>query len=249
MDIRRLSGEEKLKFSRIYFFAGIPFLPFLWWINVFCFLKDLSSPQSYPEFRLVRKYVILSLIGALSWTFAFVTWIIIFLKFRSTWGELGDRLSFNIPPVWEVTDLLAKDAAIGETPSIYTSSSGLRHIFISTKSGFTSQTLYISRHVDRLLHEYHSLSQCGPSKPSGFWIHGIGPLAITRTAELALHLIHRMYPGHLEMSTYTSSCSTKKHIISQVENERALVREEPKIRGAIHVHIRLVPTRGIEQSS
>ncbi|CAH8473103.1 unnamed protein product [Heterobilharzia americana] len=203
MDIRRLSGEEKLKFSRIYFFAGIPFLPFLWWINVFCFLKDLSSPQSYPEFRLVRKI----LIGALSWTFAFVTWIIIFLKFRSTWGELGDRLSFNIPP--------------GK-----------------------SQTLYISRHVDRLLHEYHSLSQCGPSKPSGFWIHGIGPLAITRTAELALHLIHRMYPGHLEMSTYTSSCSTKKHIISQVENERALVREEPKIRGAIHVHIRLVPTRG-----
>nr|CAH8824904.1 unnamed protein product [Trichobilharzia regenti] len=144
---------------------------------------------------------------------------------------------------WEVTDLLAKDASIGETPCIYTSSSGLRHIFISTKSGFMCQALYISRYVDRLLYEYHSLSQCGPTKPSEFWIHGIGPLAITRTAEVALHLTRRMYPGHLEMSTYTSSCSTKKHIISRVENEEVHVKEEPQVKGAIHIQIRLIPTR------
>ncbi|KAH8852274.1 hypothetical protein KSF78_0001084 [Schistosoma japonicum] len=55
MDIQRLSGEEKLKFSRVYFLAGIVFLPFLWWINIFCFLKELSSPQSYPELKLLKK--------------------------------------------------------------------------------------------------------------------------------------------------------------------------------------------------
>ncbi|CAH8456720.1 unnamed protein product [Schistosoma rodhaini] len=148
--------------------------------------------------------------------------------------------------VWEVTDLLAEDAVIGETPCIYTSSSGSRHIFISTKSGFMSQVLYISRHVDRLLYKYHSSSQFDPSKPSEFWIHGIGPLSIMRTAELALHLSHRLYPGHLKISTYTSSCSTKKHIISQVENEKNSIREESRTKGAIHVHIRLVPTRNAE---
>ncbi|CAH8463923.1 unnamed protein product [Schistosoma margrebowiei] len=145
--------------------------------------------------------------------------------------------------VWEVTDLLAEDAVIGETPCIYTSSSGSRHIFISTKSGFMSQVLYISRFVDRLLYKYHSSSQSNPSKPSGFWIHGIGPLSIMRTTELALHLSHRLYPGHLKISTYTSSCSTKKHIISQVENEKISIREESRTKGAIHVHISLVPTR------
>ncbi|CAH8465283.1 unnamed protein product [Schistosoma haematobium] len=144
--------------------------------------------------------------------------------------------------VWEVTDLLAEDAVICETPNIYTSSSGSRHIFISTKSGFMSQVLFISRHVDRLLYKYHSSSQSDLSKPPEFWIHGIGPLSIMRTAELALHLSHRLYPGHLKISTYTSSCSTKKHIISQVENEKISIREESRTKGAIHVHIRLVPT-------
>ncbi|KAK4474156.1 hypothetical protein MN116_003457 [Schistosoma mekongi] len=55
MDIQRLTGEEKLKFSRVYFLAGLVFLPFLWWINIFCFLKELSSPQSYPELKLLKK--------------------------------------------------------------------------------------------------------------------------------------------------------------------------------------------------
>ncbi|CAH8461085.1 unnamed protein product [Schistosoma bovis] len=98
MDIKRLTGEDKLKLSRTYFFAGIGFLPFLWWINVFCFLKELSAPQTYPESKLIRKYVTFSLIGALSWTVVFAVWIITFLNFRVSWGELGDRLSFNIPP-------------------------------------------------------------------------------------------------------------------------------------------------------
>ncbi|KAK4474157.1 hypothetical protein MN116_003458 [Schistosoma mekongi] len=151
--------------------------------------------------------------------------------------------------VWEVTDLLAKDAVICETPCIYTSSSGCRHIFISSKSGFMSQTLYISRYVDRLLHEYHSSSQFGPAKPSEFWIHGIGPLAIMRAAELTLHLNHRMYPGHLKISTYTSSCSTKKHVISQVESVCANIREEKRIKGAIHIHFYLVATRDTNRSS
>ncbi|CAH8456736.1 unnamed protein product [Schistosoma rodhaini] len=55
MDIKHLTGEDKLKLSRTYFFAGIGFLPFLWWINVFCFLKELSAPQAYPEYKLIRK--------------------------------------------------------------------------------------------------------------------------------------------------------------------------------------------------
>ena len=41
--------------------------------------------------------VIKSGIGFLIWFAGLTAWIIIFQKYRASWGEIGDRISFVIP--------------------------------------------------------------------------------------------------------------------------------------------------------
>ncbi|CAH8451278.1 unnamed protein product [Dicrocoelium dendriticum] len=109
MDVARLSNEEKLKLSRIYFFAGLPCLPFIWWINVCCFYRELNTSSIYPELRSLQRCkhpippllsadVTLSLIGAVLWTALLGVWLAVYTNRRISWGEFGDRISFNIPP-------------------------------------------------------------------------------------------------------------------------------------------------------
>lgn len=121
-------------------------------------------------------------------------------------GDVKENVS-----TWEVSDLLSDEAVLGETSIIHTNN-GFRHIFISTKSSFISQALYISRHIDHLLFNYYNSSQNVLTNHLELWLHGIGNLAITRTIELALHINHRMYPGQLNIFTYTSSCSSNKQV-------------------------------------
>ncbi|VDP40496.1 unnamed protein product [Echinostoma caproni] len=97
MDVNKLSNQEKLKICRTYFFAGLPFLPFVWWINVFSFLREVLYARPYPELQPIKRYVLFSLIGALFWTLALILWLAFYYTSRVAWGELGDRLSFNIP--------------------------------------------------------------------------------------------------------------------------------------------------------
>ncbi|XP_039953777.1 gamma-secretase subunit pen-2 [Bactrocera neohumeralis] len=97
MDISKVTNEKKLQLCRIYFFAGLAFLPFLWTINVFWFFNDAFRAPAFPEQKRIKKFVISSLIGALIWSVILITWIIIFQTKRAEWGEMADRMSFIIP--------------------------------------------------------------------------------------------------------------------------------------------------------
>jgi len=45
----------------------------------------------------IRFYVILSIIGAVTWLIIITVWVVIFQLNRVKWGEWGDSISFNIP--------------------------------------------------------------------------------------------------------------------------------------------------------
>ncbi|KAF7257944.1 hypothetical protein EG68_04842 [Paragonimus skrjabini miyazakii] len=147
--------------------------------------------------------------------------------------------------ICEVSELLADEADLTEQIKVYTSPSGFQHLFISAKSTMCSQALYIGRLVDRLLHRYHLTSQqLGTSQPGELWLHGIGPRAIERTIELALHLQNRMYPGHLATSVCTSTCSAIRQIIAAIAPGSNSITEKERLKSAIHICLRLLPTRG-----
>jgi len=97
MDIDRMKADAKLILSRKYYYAGFAFLPFLWAINAVWFFNDAFRKPPFEEQIQLRKYVVRSSIGALVWVGICVTWTCIFQNNRSSWGELGDQLSFVIP--------------------------------------------------------------------------------------------------------------------------------------------------------
>ncbi|KAF8565706.1 hypothetical protein P879_05473 [Paragonimus westermani] len=147
--------------------------------------------------------------------------------------------------VCEVSELLADEADLTEQIKLYTSPSGFQHLFISAKSTMCSQALYIGRLVDRLLHRYHLMSQqSGVFQPGELWLHGIGPRAIERTIELALHLQNRMYPGHLTTFVCTSTCSAIRQIIATIAPGSNSITEKERLKSAIHICLRLLPTGG-----
>ncbi|XP_011182957.1 gamma-secretase subunit pen-2 isoform X2 [Zeugodacus cucurbitae] len=97
MDISKVTNEKKLQLCRTYFFGGLACLPFLWTINVFWFFDAAFLLPQFPEQKSIKKFVILSLIGALIWLVVLITWIIIFQAKRVEWGEMADRMSLVIP--------------------------------------------------------------------------------------------------------------------------------------------------------
>lgn len=143
----------------------------------------------------------------------------------------------------DIPDLLSTEAVISETPRIFKSSSGLRHIFVSSKTGLIAQALYISRHIDRLLFHYHSTYHSIPSNPPKFWLHGIGRLAVTRAIDLALHLEHRMYPGHLTCKVHTNTCSTTKQTIKHTQSQQTTITDRDHYKSAVHICVSFLPTR------
>ncbi|CAD7014360.1 gamma-secretase subunit pen-2 [Ceratitis capitata] len=97
MDISKVSNEQKLKLCRTYFLAGWAFLPFVWTINVFWFFNDAFRVPPFPEQAKIKRFVILSLIGAVIWAAILSTWVIIFQTKRAEWGAMADYMSFIIP--------------------------------------------------------------------------------------------------------------------------------------------------------
>ncbi|KER30631.1 hypothetical protein T265_02982 [Opisthorchis viverrini] len=147
--------------------------------------------------------------------------------------------------VWEISELLAEEDHLSQQVKEYFSPTGFHHIFISAKSSMIAQTLYIGRRLDRLLHRYHSMSQTGLAKnPGELWLHGIGPRAIERCVDLALHLENRLYPGHISTSVRTSTCATIRQAIAAVEPGSVSITEQEQPKSAIHIQLRLIPTRG-----
>eukprot|EP00039_Didymoeca_costata_P001263 m.51119 g.51119 ORF g.51119 m.51119 type:complete len:99 (-) comp10710_c1_seq1:1310-1606(-) len=94
MDVRRATDEEKYNVCRRYFFGGFFFLPFLWAINAVWFSPYAFHADSDPR---IRRMVIISAIGALIWLIVLSVWGTYFQAHRAEWGEMGDKLSANIP--------------------------------------------------------------------------------------------------------------------------------------------------------
>ncbi|VDO04967.1 unnamed protein product [Rodentolepis nana] len=88
----------RLSTCRKYFFVGLAFLPFVWIVNTIWFFPDAFLKPASNERKKFRLYLSLSFIGALIWIIGLISWNIIYHQNRISWGSLGDRLSFNIPP-------------------------------------------------------------------------------------------------------------------------------------------------------
>lgn len=91
--------------------VGFVFLPFVWIVNSIWFFPDAflrPTSNEKKKFRLCKLIsllfltflidVSLSLIGALIWIIGLTAWNVVYHQNRISWGFLGDRLSFNIPP-------------------------------------------------------------------------------------------------------------------------------------------------------
>ncbi|XP_067634009.1 gamma-secretase subunit pen-2 [Eurosta solidaginis] len=97
MDISKATNANKLNLCQTYFRVGLACLPFVWAINVVWFFDEAFRVPSYPEQEKIRKYVIMSLIGAFLWTAIIISWVVIFQTNRAEWGEFADHISFVIP--------------------------------------------------------------------------------------------------------------------------------------------------------
>lgn len=106
----KVGSDEKLALCKKYFYIGFAFLPLLWAVNAVWFAREAfgkSKREREEDVRLfdeenshkesMRRYVVASGIGAIAWIISLVTWIAVYTQNRTTWGELGDYLSFNIP--------------------------------------------------------------------------------------------------------------------------------------------------------
>ncbi|PAV76524.1 hypothetical protein WR25_13650 isoform B [Diploscapter pachys] len=79
MDISKLTDQEKLAVCRKFFRIGFFFLPLVWAVNFFWFFSDaFCSKTNTVTRKQIRKFVILSGVGAFIWIAAFVIWETIF---------------------------------------------------------------------------------------------------------------------------------------------------------------------------
>ncbi|XP_068247935.1 gamma-secretase subunit PEN-2-like [Palaemon carinicauda] len=97
MNLEKVPNQRKLTLCRKYYMAGFALLPFMWAVNAIWFLREAFWAPPYPEQKQIRKYVIISGIGALVWLIGLITWVTVFQQMRSEWGALADRMSFIIP--------------------------------------------------------------------------------------------------------------------------------------------------------
>eukprot|EP00051_Salpingoeca_urceolata_P026998 m.479627 g.479627 ORF g.479627 m.479627 type:complete len:99 (-) comp21531_c0_seq1:112-408(-) len=94
MDLARTPEDEKLRVCRKYFIGGFFFLPFAWLVNAVWFGQEAFKSGGNPQ---MKKYVIMSAIGALAWAIGLGVWAATFQAKRDEWGATGDDLSAYIP--------------------------------------------------------------------------------------------------------------------------------------------------------
>lgn len=94
MNLKKASAEDKVNVCRKYFIAGIPLLPWVWLVNVAWFWREAVKPDHNPQ---VRRYVLLSALGALVYLTAIIAWVTVYQTKRIEWGADGDRISLHVP--------------------------------------------------------------------------------------------------------------------------------------------------------
>ncbi|XP_050731960.1 gamma-secretase subunit pen-2-like [Eriocheir sinensis] len=97
MNLGKVPNERKLTLCRKYYMAGFAFLPFMWAVNAIWFLHEAFWAPPYTEQKQIRKYVVISGIGALVWLVGMISWVVVFQQNRAAWGATADYLSFIIP--------------------------------------------------------------------------------------------------------------------------------------------------------
>ncbi|KRY37220.1 RNA exonuclease 1 -like protein [Trichinella spiralis] len=90
MNLEKISDKDKLRLCRIYFYGGFGMLPLLWIVNSMWFFYQAFLRK--PHFE--EQHVIYSMIGAGVWFMCLFVWIWIYQMNRSSWGALGDYISF-----------------------------------------------------------------------------------------------------------------------------------------------------------
>ncbi|CAK1546551.1 unnamed protein product [Leptosia nina] len=97
MDLNKLPNDKKLELCRSYFIGGCFFLPFVWAVNVVWFFKEAFVKPAFDEQKQIKKYVLLSGLGAIVWIIILAAWVTAFQLNRVAWGAVGDSLSFIVP--------------------------------------------------------------------------------------------------------------------------------------------------------
>ncbi|CAG8691790.1 6404_t:CDS:2 [Dentiscutata erythropus] len=86
--------QEALSICKKYFIIGCFFLPWLWVVNV-VYMWPLTKREDIGA--QIKKYLYLSMFGAIFWLIVLVTWLTIFVTNRVGWGQLADSISVAIP--------------------------------------------------------------------------------------------------------------------------------------------------------
>ncbi|OAF65779.1 hypothetical protein A3Q56_06508 [Intoshia linei] len=76
-----------LRICRLYFIAGIFFLPVMWIINAYWFLPVISDKRQSKTMKKVDTYVKLSIIGAVLYLVCIVTWCSVFYHAKFEYPE------------------------------------------------------------------------------------------------------------------------------------------------------------------
>ncbi|KAK8378675.1 hypothetical protein O3P69_009403 [Scylla paramamosain] len=62
-----MPNDKKLNLCRKYYMAGFALLPFMWAVNALWFMREAFWAPPYPEQKQIRRYVVVSGVGALLW--------------------------------------------------------------------------------------------------------------------------------------------------------------------------------------
>lgn len=97
MDLKKLSNEDKLNLCKKYFFGGLAFLPFLWFVNIIWFFREAFIREPFEEQPKIKTYLIWSMVGLTLSMIIIMTWFAVFQTHRVEWGATADYMSFIIP--------------------------------------------------------------------------------------------------------------------------------------------------------
>ncbi|VDK57220.1 unnamed protein product [Anisakis simplex] len=97
MDLSKMSNADRVQLCRRYFYIGLALLPLVWIVNFVCFFRYAFFVDTSPAQKIIRKYVIFSLVGASFWIVILTVWEVYFQWQRLKGFEWTDRLSFVFP--------------------------------------------------------------------------------------------------------------------------------------------------------
>lgn len=97
MDLRKTQDTEKVRLSRIYYYGGFGFLPFLWFVNFVWFFKEAFYREQFQGQNEIKRNILCSGVGALVWIIGISVWVGLYTTHRASWGATGDAISFLIP--------------------------------------------------------------------------------------------------------------------------------------------------------